>query len=191
VETACSSEIETPQGSLRIARIGDRVLAAIIDTIALLPIYFLAGSCIGVWFDSYHDGTFKLTGGPALLFFLVIAVIWIVYYVVGESSFRGTIGKHVAGIEVGSMGSLSLTFSQVFTRNILRPIDAIGLYLVGFLVALSSKQDQRIGDKVAGTIVYEKDVTNRARAVFLWIAFVVGGLILNAVFRHFAVPINQ
>jgi uncharacterized RDD family membrane protein YckC len=192
MEAVQSETIEVqPQKVPKIARIGDRVMALILDTVALLPIYFLVGCVLGVWFGSYSEGTFELPWGPTFLYLFVLTVIWIVYYAVSEASYKGTVGKYIVGIEIGSAGPLQFSAEQAFRRNLLRPVDAIGFYLLGFLVALSSKQRQTIGDRVAGTIVCEKERVNRRQAVWVWIAFFVGGVILNAVFRHYAVPVNQ
>jgi hypothetical protein len=80
----------------------------------------------------------------------------------------------------------SPTISQVVIRNVLRPIDAIGLYLVGFIVAVKSKDTQRIGDIVGGTIVCEYK-TRRGISTLLWITWLVVVFTCCLVLQHFAV----
>ena len=175
----------------KLARVGDRVFALILDTFALLPIYFLAGCILGVWFGTYSNGSFSLYGGPFFVYLLVLTIVWVAYYVVCEASFRATIGKAIVGIEIGSAESYPYAAEQAVRRNLMRPIDAIGFYLLGFLMAVSSKRHQTIGDRVAGTAVYENESPNRRKAIWVGVAFFVGCVILNAVFQHYAVPISH
>jgi uncharacterized RDD family membrane protein YckC len=58
-----------------------------------------------------------------------------------------------------------LRVSQSLVRNVLRIIDAIGVYLVGFLIAIFSRLKQRLGDHVAKTVVVQKDSGPMLRAV--------------------------
>jgi uncharacterized RDD family membrane protein YckC len=77
-----------------------------------------------------------------------------VYYVVSEGSFGRTPGKHITGIRViqektGAVPGLG----PAFLRTLLRLVDGIGGYLVGFVVVLISRKRQRLGDMVAKTLV--------------------------------------
>ena len=119
-----------------------------------------------------------MVGGPALLAMVIGIAIWIAYHVVAEALSGGTIGMRVASIEVRSDDSTSIRLSQAVIRNLLRPIDAICFYLVGFVVAVLSQRTQTIGDRAAKTVVYEKVEAKRRRAFLLWLAVAVGGQIL-------------
>lgn len=192
METLEQESTETqPQKSPRIARIGDRVFALFLDFVVLLPIYFLAGCILAIWFGNYSTGSFELRGGPFFLYLLVTTAVWVIYYAICEANFRKTIGKWIVGIEIRPAGPLPFSAEQAWRRNLLRPIDAIGFYLLGFLVANSSKRNQTIGDKVANTIVYEEERPNREEAVWAGIAFLLGGIALNIIFGFFAVPVNR
>ena len=76
------------------------------------------------------------------------------YYVVLEAVWGATLGKFATNTRVvrehdrGAIG-----WSAAIIRNVLRPIDGLVLYLVGFIAMCMSPKRQRIGDKVAGTIV--------------------------------------
>jgi hypothetical protein len=72
-------------------------------------------------------------------------------------------------IEVRSRNGGRCSAIDSFLRNLFRPIDAFGFYLVGFLVAAFSALNQRIGDRVAKTVVKEKPSARRGRAVIGWI----------------------
>jgi uncharacterized RDD family membrane protein YckC len=47
----------------------------------------------------------------------------------------------------------SITWGVSIGRNLMRIIDGLFFYLVGFIVALASKKNQRLGDIVARTYV--------------------------------------
>jgi uncharacterized RDD family membrane protein YckC len=186
-----NAQIPTSISRARLARIGDRVVAAILDGALLMPFLFLGISCVGVWFGLYDQGTTNLTGGPALIALGFFGFLGLTFYVIGEASFRGTFGKHIMGIEVLSSLRTPITLSQSLTRNLLRFIDGIGFYLVGFVVAVSSKQNQRIGDILAQTIVCEREDVRRGRALFWAGLFFACGMMVDALFVHFAGRFNN
>jgi uncharacterized RDD family membrane protein YckC len=93
--------------------------------------------------------SFELTGGPALLFFLVVMG----YYIALESSMGATIGKKVMGLKVVADNG-ELTLGAVVIRTLMRIVDALPfLYLVGFLTMAIRSDHKRLGDMVAGTNV--------------------------------------
>ena len=47
-------------------------------------------------------------------------------------------------------------FGRIIGRTLLRPIDAMGGYLVGWLIAVVSTRRQRLGDHAAGTLVVRR-----------------------------------
>lgn len=118
-------------------------------------------------------------------------LLWLAFYMVSEAWFRGTFGKHVMGIEVFTTLRTPITMSHAVIRNLLRPIDAIGFYLLGFIVAVSTKQNQRIGDIAGQTITCETEERRRGRAL-LWAGiFFAGGMIADWLFVHFAGRFNN
>ena len=171
---------------VQIARVVDRALVTFFDLIAIFPVFALISYFVAFRLDAVHDGTFELHGGPALVVISLIGLFWIVYYIIGEAVFDGTFGKHIMGLRVMSVLKTPATISQVVIRNVLRPLDAIGLYLVGFIVAIKSKDDQRIGDIVGGTIVCEYK-TRRGISTLLWIAWLVVLFTCCLVVQHLAV----
>lgn len=88
---------------------------------------------------------------------LLFAVAAIAYFVVGEGYYGQTIGKMAVGVEV-----ISQTTGQApglggaAMRTLLRLIDGIFFYLVGFIVVLVSDRRQRLGDMAASTLVVRK-----------------------------------
>jgi len=49
----------------------------------------------------------------------------------------------------------------------------VGFYLLGFVVAMRSKQRQRIGDSVGKTLVVEKPDPRTGIALFIWLASII------------------
>jgi uncharacterized RDD family membrane protein YckC len=183
MEQVATTELPPPQieQTFRIARIGDRVVATILDQIALSPLFFLAIFAIGIKNgEQFENGTMNLQGGEALSAFFLMFIFGMTYQITAEALFAGTLGKHMMGIQVRSTLRNPISAFQSTVRNLFRMIDVIGLYLLGFLVAISSKNNQRIGDLAAGTMVVEAK-TDRKFATIMWVLWMVistGGLLL-------------
>ena len=75
------------------------------------------------------------------------------YYLVLEGLWGRTVGKFLTGIRVVTDTGGRAGFGRIFGRTLLRPLDAFGGYLLGWLVAICSVRRQRIGDHAAGTLV--------------------------------------
>lgn len=90
-----------------------------------------------------------------LYFIGVFLLVWglgsFAYYGLSELFLRGqTLGKRVSAIRVVRLDGFALDPAGVFVRNIFRIIDQLPPLWV---VPLLSKQSQRLGDMVAGTVV--------------------------------------
>jgi len=164
---------------------GDRLLAVLLDT--LLGVAFFA--FVGMWYaagrEGLTEGGFSLTGAPALFVLLVCMGAGFLYYWLLEGWTGMTLGKAMVGVRVMMKNGTRPDMKASLVRNLLRIVDIIGVYLVGFLVAILSKRRQRIGDHVAGTVVVEASPKRilRAAAAFLWLALMVSGG-LGAVWMH-------
>lgn len=170
----------------RVARVGDRVVATLLDQIALLPVLFLAIFAIGIKNgEGFENGTMELHGGDALSAFFLIFLLWMTYYIAAEALFGGTLGKFMMGIKVATTLCEPITFGQAIVRNLLRPIDSIGLYLLGLSVAISSTNNQRVGDLAAGTMIFEAK-TDRKFSTFLWIWWMAIGVGADLLATRFA-----
>lgn len=130
-------------------RIPGRVFAVILDSMPITVV------CVLVWIA---------VGGQApgqsgyLLAALVATGLLVVYYTLFEATLGWTPGKLLTGLRVVDKAGLGKpSVGQAFVRNLLRPLDALFGYLVGFVTALSSTHRQRIGDHAAGTLVVDAD----------------------------------
>jgi uncharacterized RDD family membrane protein YckC len=174
----------------RVARLGDRAFAAFLDFFIPMPLLGLIGTLEAVHVNAIDDGSYSLTGAPALLAMVLMFLAWMTYAVVAEFQFDGTIGKHIMGIAARTCDRRSLTLLQALVRNLARVVDAVGLYLVGFLVALDSKSSQRIGDRLANTAVFEREKSDRMVGVLYGIAVFVVGIFANLLAFHLAASQN-
>lgn len=95
--------------------------------------------------------------GLAVVSAVVIAVvigvqIW--YWVVRPARQRGqTWGMQLMGIRVVQHNGLPAGPRALLLRRLLLAVDGLGLGLVGLAVMLASPRRQRLGDRVAGTVV--------------------------------------
>jgi uncharacterized RDD family membrane protein YckC len=134
-----------------LAGVGVRMAAAVID-IAFL---FAWGYLLGLLFDQQAVAeagriSFRLSGGPAL--------IWLgslfVYPIVAEAFIGATLGKLLLGLIVVMEDGRPVDLRAAVVRNLLRIIDFLPfLYIAGLAFMASSDKRQRLGDRVAQTLV--------------------------------------
>jgi uncharacterized RDD family membrane protein YckC len=152
--------IETPEQmpiEFTVAGIGSRFLALAIDTLIQLGIgllLFILVAVLGVTGTKLGfrtHGLWLLAILGALVFLLTFG-----YFAAFEILWSGqTPGKRLIGIRVVKDSGRPLTPSETIGRNLLRIIDQMPafFYAVGVIVALFNKQNKRIGDFIAGSIV--------------------------------------
>lgn len=128
--------------------VGLRAVAVIIDTIILA----IVGWIIALLFGGAMDTGFQLSGGPALLLFLIA----LAYYIVMEAQQGATVGKLVLGLRVVKEDGSSIDWQASIVRNLLRIIDGLFVYLVGAILVWTSDKKQRLGDRLAHTVVVKK-----------------------------------
>lgn len=125
---------------LPLAAVWTRGAAIVIDSVVLA----LAG-----WAMRAAAG--ELRGGLLLLFVLLS----LTYYIVAEALAGAGVGKLAMGLRVVALNGARISWPQSAVRNVLRAVDGLVYpsYLVGFLAATASPARQRIGDRLAGTVV--------------------------------------
>ena len=134
-----------------------RFVAVLLD---LLIVFFPAGIVLGLLTggghaergDNYAAAGFNLGGTP---FWLLLAAS-VGYYIACEAATGATLGKRIVGIRVVGEDGEHITFGAAVVRNLLRFIDGLFFYLVGFLSALLSTRGQRLGDRAAHTIAVRR-----------------------------------
>jgi len=128
-----------------------RIAAYIIDNLILVPIFALIHFAVfGTWIRHVPDFTLSFATHPVCLSFVVI---YFAYFITFESVSGTTFGKLICKIKVvGEDGEKIGTWRAVM-RNLLRLVDGIALYTVGIILILKSEQGQRLGDRLAGTVI--------------------------------------
>jgi uncharacterized RDD family membrane protein YckC len=136
-----------------------RFVAVLLDAvIVFFPLGILVGLLSGGGYAESGDGYASAGiesdfGGGA--FWLLLA-LGVGYYIVCEAATGATLGKRMVGIRVVGEDGDAVTFGAAVLRNLLRLVDALFFYLVGFIFALTSTQGQRLGDRAAHTIVVRR-----------------------------------
>jgi len=151
--------LKTPPLQIRPAPIRKRAIAALIDS-ALVSV---ASAMLFLWLHQKFTDLLLVSAQCLTLTFL--------YYVLQESIFASTIGKHLLGLRVVGNGGDPSSIQEALIRNLLRFVDWLPLlYLLGALTIAISSKKQRLGDIVAGTVVTlvaERDI-NPPPAPFLF-----------------------
>jgi uncharacterized RDD family membrane protein YckC len=165
------------------------MIAVVLDTVLLATAFAVAGMWAATRWGGVTESGFSLTGKPRVVAIAVTLIFGFLYTWLLEGAFGATLGKAMAGVQVRMTHGGKCSMGASFLRNLLRIVDAPVGYLVGFFIAIFSKQRQRLGDHLADTVVVERDPGNRLRAlvVFLWLAGVGGGA-YGAFALHGAAP---
>ena len=96
----------------------------------------------------------KLTLQEMLILQGLHIAFMVVYFTIAEGLFGRTIGKRLMGLSVRTEFGMPISLWQAFVRNILRAIDEFpGFYMLGLASILIGPKPQRIGDRVARTLV--------------------------------------
>ncbi|WP_336038115.1 RDD family protein [Halobacterium yunchengense] len=133
VET--SANLELPIG-LHHDVLGRRTAAALFDSILVVAILQI------------------LISRPSPTALLLLFTVPFAYFIVLEAFWGKTLGKLMLGLEVVTESGEPISLNQSIVRNLLRVIDGLPtMYLLGFILAAFSDRTQRLGDKVANTLV--------------------------------------
>lgn len=128
--------------------IGARIGAQLVDTVIAIVIIYLSI----VIFGGLGGAEGAILGGLLGMFVGFIAVLF--YFFVLEGVWDGqTVGKRLLGIKVVKEDGSECDIGTSFVRNLLRIIDGLFYYLVGFLAMAFTDNRQRIGDLLAGSVV--------------------------------------
>jgi uncharacterized RDD family membrane protein YckC len=158
--------IETPEQiplEFPLAGIGSRFLAVLLDTLLQFAVFLafvvvaalLLGGTASLWPDAWT--------WTAAILVLLFFTLYYGYFALFEAMWNGqTPGKRYFQLRVIKETGRSLTVYEAISRNLLRAVDQLpAFYAVGILSVFFSKQNQRLGDFVAGTVVvHEKPLAD-------------------------------
>jgi uncharacterized RDD family membrane protein YckC len=126
-----------------------------VDT--LLQVFFMAGIAIVVSLLSAGSALVWPEGSTWVLALLVLSAfsIYYGYFALFEAIWNGqTPGKRYVGLRVIKDSGSPITVYESVARNLLRIVDQFpAFYGIGILSVLLSRQNRRLGDYVAGTVV--------------------------------------
>ena len=125
--------------------VGRRAVAVIVDGF----VYFILAWIIAGATGGTTGSGFELNGGPAFLSF----ILFLAYYAGLEATRGATLGKMLLGLRVLKEDGSPLDVQAALIRNILRIVDGLFVYLVGAILVWKSDKKQRLGDRVAHTVV--------------------------------------
>jgi len=153
--------------------VGRRFVALIVDGIILVifqNVLFRGMSIMGL----HSSGNITTTEGDAahmlaywlrhldtyaVLQIAISTIIPFVYFIIMEAALGATTGKMLLGVRVVRLDGSSISWGQSITRNLLRVIDHIpyGIpYLLGAILIWTSPARQRLGDRIAQTVVVRR-----------------------------------
>jgi uncharacterized RDD family membrane protein YckC len=176
-------------GAARLARLGDRLFAVVLDSLLLIAVWVAIDMEIALRWGGVSARGYSLKGEPAFLSLALDLMLALLYFWILEARWGATLGKALAGIRVRRADGGKCNSIAALSRNLLRIVDGIAFYLVGFLIAVFSARRQRLGDHLAKTVVVESAPGRGAlvAATALWLA-VVGGGFWGAYLLHARAP---
>jgi uncharacterized RDD family membrane protein YckC len=149
--------IETPEQTLLefpLAGIGSRFLAIALDTLLQLAAYIVLGLMAALLSTEGFLPTLGKQWGIAIVVFLAF-VVQFGYYTTFEALWNGqTPGKRWTHLRVIQDSGRPIGAYDAILRNLLRIVDSLPtLYGVGIVTILLSRENKRVGDYAAGTVV--------------------------------------
>jgi uncharacterized RDD family membrane protein YckC len=150
--------VETPENielRLPLAGFGPRFLALVVDSLLQgVGVILVVALAVALAIAISPNGE----GGALLMLIIMLGGIVLVllgYFVIFEVIWNGqTPGKRLTGIRVVKRGGLPLTFTDSLLRNLVRLADYLPSYgLIGLVSFFATRNQQRLGDLVADTVV--------------------------------------
>ena len=124
----------------------DTIIIGVISSILTAPLFALSLTRLA---------TRAIVFGPGVgLRILIILVVYFLYFTLLEGHNGQTVGKMAVNIKVVKEADGSpIDYGEAAVRTILRIIDGLFAYLIGAILIWSSDEKQRLGDRVARTVV--------------------------------------
>ncbi len=129
--------------------IGPRLVAQIIDTVVLIVLFLLVGFVL-----SGGSFAFEYQGEAAYPFLSAYGLIVLLYFAILEGTMGATFGKKLVKIKVVREDGSACGIGPALVRTLLRIIDELPfLYIIGMVLIARSDKRQRLGDRLAKTVV--------------------------------------
>jgi len=159
--------LQTPESvelEFTLAGIGNRAYALLIDYIFLGLIligfqiaWFILPTQVSDVLESLVDGNSRLQLWFLAIYLLITFFIYVGYFVFFEVLWQGqTPGKRYVKIRVIRDDGRPIGLQQSTLRALLRPVD--DFFFLGVFLIVLSRQEKRLGDLVAGTVVIQEEL---------------------------------
>jgi uncharacterized RDD family membrane protein YckC len=100
------------------------------------------------------EGAYTVSGWPAL----IPVLFWFLYIVIAEQYVGGTLGHLIFKIRIESITNEKITLGRTFIRRISDVLEIAWCFgLIAYLLALNTRNNQRLGDILAKTCVIGKN----------------------------------
>ena len=139
--------------AVRYASLWSRLGALLIDCVLYLAVYLLVTTLTGGFSTDDGEVAFGATGLTAVLLWLAGPLYWVGL----EAKTGATLGKRALHLRVVSAEGGPIGLRRAVVRYLLLIVDTFAFGLVGMITARASDQRQRVGDRVAGTVVIRAD----------------------------------
>ena len=140
--------------NFNLASIGDRILAQIVDNLVklayIIVVFYLFLSILNL--ETYIE---SLDRWSVIAIYSLLTLPIMLYSLVQEALWDGqTVGKKLMNIKVIKIDGYQAGFGEYFMRWLLRIVELfIGYGIIGLIVMVTNKKNQRLGDMAAGTAV--------------------------------------
>ena len=130
----------------------DYLIVAVISGILAIP---LLAAAVAVNVTNGNVSAVSL--GPIVAVSVVGLVVWFLYFTLLEGRYGQTVGKMALSIKVvREADGAPIDYGEAAVRTVLRIIDGLFDYLIGAIFIWTSDEKQRLGDRVAHTVVVSK-----------------------------------
>ena len=133
------------------ASLSYRILAQIIDYLVFCIIFFPVTYLYkGTWLMTPEDHLWIIFDPICAVFLFIIFA----YFIFLEWLTGFTTGKYLLRLKVLTLNGKKITLRQSLIRNFGRLIDGLPFFnIIGMVSIYRSEEGQRVGDKLAGTVV--------------------------------------
>jgi uncharacterized RDD family membrane protein YckC len=153
--------VETPEGvdfDIRLAGIGSRFFATVIDATAIIAILMIAqvatSSVIAILDTAIGD----LGGFVVAIYLIVTFLVLFGYQALFEIAMKGRTPGHLAlGLRTTRLDGGRIGPFAAIIRSLFWPIEVFVFPPIAVISVFASPRNQRLGDIVAGTIVVNND----------------------------------
>ena len=160
-----SSMYEVQASEMKYVGVGPRFLALLIDGLVLIAATVIL-SAISMGMDSVlriidNEIITTFIGSIINIMYAIYVLLLMLailggYHIIMEATLGATIGKMVLGLRVVREDDMPISWKASIIRNLLRIVDFAFYGLVGAIAIWTSPNRQRLGDRVAKTVVIRR-----------------------------------